>query len=248
MNLVDITLNEFLILVLVLLRMSGVVVFAPFFGGENLPQRARIGLVVFLSIIAYPMAMKTLHGMALPLSLIDLSFLAMREILVGAALGYGGSLVFTGAQLAGELIGQQVGFTLANVVDPMLEQEIGIISFLQFTLAIVVFISLNLHLVLVKILALSYDVVGLGGALLRWEFFNYLSDMFGRIWSAAIELAGPVLLVMLLVSVVVGFLTRTMPQLNIIVIGLPSRTLIGLLALCFVARPFILSMGRLCEQ
>jgi len=190
---------------------------------------------------------QTLAG-PLELSFVGLAALGAQELLLGLALGWAASLVFSGAQLAGELIGQQMGFALANVVDPLLEQEVGIISFFKFTLAVVIFITLKLHLLVLEILGMSYEVVGLGQSVLRIELLEQVVLMFGRIWDAALTLGGPMLLVMLLLSVVIGFLTRTMPQLNIIVIGLPSRTMIGLLALAFAVRPFMLSFQVLCER
>lgn len=247
MSLLDVTLNQFLVFTLILLRMGGVVVFAPFFGGDTFLRRARIGLVVFLSFCVYGRAEATLGGMDLPTSLIDLGLLAIREVLVGLAVGYAGSLVFTGAQLAGEVVGQQIGFTLANVVDPVLDQEVGIISFFQFTLGMATFLVLDLHLVFLHVLALSYEAVGLGALHLRLEFLGQLGDMFGAIWSTALILGGPVLLIMLLVGVVVGFLVRTMPQFNIIVVGLPSRVIVGVLTLGFAVDPFVRTIATLCR-
>jgi flagellar biosynthetic protein FliR len=253
-NPVDLSLNEFLIWALVLLRVGGVIVFAPFFGGDNLPRRARIGLAAFLALVTWHRAADTLGGMPLPLDVVDLALLAGREILVGAAFGYAGSLVFAAAQLAGELVGQQIGFTLANVVDPALDQEVGLVSYFKFSLAVLLFLAFDLHLYFLRALAMSYQtddgtvIIGLGRSFLSEQAVVHLGDLMGRVWTGAVQLAGPILLVMLLVSVVVGFLTRTMPQLNIIVIGLPSRTFIGLLALVFGIRPFVLSMRALMEQ
>ncbi len=247
MDLLDLTLQEFLIFVLCLLRMAGIVVFAPFFGGEDFPRRARIGLAALLALVVYPHAAATVQG-PLQLDWWTLVVLTAREVFVGVVIGYAASLVFAGAQLAGELIGQQLGFALANVLDPFLEQEVGLISFFKFSFAIVIFLSLDLHLVLLHVLAGSYLAVGLGASVLRPELLEGVWSMFAGIWEAAVRLGGPVLLIMLLVSVVVGVLTRTMPQLNIIVIGLPLRTFVGLLALSMVARPFAEGVATLCRQ
>jgi flagellar biosynthesis protein FliR len=251
LSLLDLTLNEFLIYVLVLIRMAGLVVFAPFFGGENLPQRARIGLIALLAFLVFPAAAKTFSEA--PLSLVDLGVLGLREALVGIALGFGASLVFAGAQLAGQLVGQQLGFALANVVDPMTDQQVGLISFFNFMLALVVFLGLNLHLLLLRVLAMSYDLVGLGEAVLNPDFMDDgygggLLVMFGHIWENTVQIGGPVLAIMLMVSTVVGFLVRTMPQMNIMVVGLPSRSILGLLALSLVIRPFVETVGVLSEE
>jgi flagellar biosynthesis protein FliR len=247
MNILNLTLQDYLIFFFCLLRMSGLIVFAPFFGGQDFPVRARIGFAVFVSFLAFPYAAQT---MSAPLALSGplLVALTAQEVFVGLVIGFAASLVFLGAQMAGELIGQQLGFSLANIFDPQLEEEVGIISFFQFSLAIVIFFMLNLHLVLLEILVNSYRVVGLGGAVLRGDLIQQIGDMFGRIWTTAIELSGPVLLVMLLVSVVVGMLARTMPQLNILSVGLPAQVFVGLLALYFGAKPFILTMGWLCRR
>ncbi|MFH0911905.1 MAG: flagellar biosynthetic protein FliR [Planctomycetota bacterium] len=247
MNIVDLTLQDYVVFILCLLRMGGIVVFAPFFGGEDFPRLVRIGFAVFLSILAFPYASATLDA-SLPLSTGVLLGLAAREIFVGLVFGFATSLVFAGIQLGGELVGQQIGFSLANIIDPMLEEEVGMISFFKFMLAVVVFLSLNLHLVILQFLVGSYAVVGLGGAVLRVEMLEHVLGMFGQIWTAAVQVGGPVILVILLVSVVEGMLSRTMPQLNIVVIGLPLRTLVGLLALSLAARPIVRSMAWLCRQ
>jgi flagellar biosynthetic protein FliR len=247
-TLVELTLNEYLIFALVLLRMSGLVVFAPFFGGENFPQRARIGLAVFLSVLVFPSAGETLHGMGLPLNLVELGVLGIREIFVGVVIGYGAGLLFTGTQLAGELIGQQIGFALANVVDPITEQEVGLISFFKFSLTLILFLGLNLHLFMVQVLSYSYEAVGLGQSILRSELALALIELFGRIYQVGVISGGPVLLVMLMVSVTIGFLVRTMPQLNIMVVGLPLRTMVGLLTLMVAIRPFCHTVTYLADR
>lgn len=238
MTLVDLTLNEFLIFILVLLRMGGLVVFAPFFGGENFPQRARIGLAVFISFLVFPGASATLNGMGLPLDLMELAMLGIREIFVGLLIGYASGLVFGGVQLAGELIGQQVGFALSSVVDPVTEEEVGLITFFQFIMALVIFLGLGLHLFMIEVLAYSYQAVGLGQSVLREELAMEVVELFGKLYDVSIITGGGVLLVMLMVSVTTGFLVRTMPQLNIMVVGLPIQTLVGLLTLIVAIHPF----------
>ena len=248
LSLVELTLNEYLVFALVLLRMSGLVVFAPFFGGENFPQRARIGLAVFLSLLVFPSAMETLHGMGLPLNLVELAVLGIREIFVGIVIGYASGLFFTGVQLAGELIGQQIGFALANVVDPITEQQVGLISFFKFSLTLILFLGLNLHLFMMEVLAYSYRMVGLGQSVMHIELVDGVSELFGRIYAIGMITGGPILLVMLMISVTIGFLVRTMPQLNIMVVGLPLRTMVGLLTLMVAIRPFAHTVTFVSER
>jgi flagellar biosynthesis protein FliR len=229
-------LAAYLLFGLVLIRCSGVAVFAPFFGGQQFPLRARIGLVFFFALLMYPTATA---DPVLPsqLNMPDLALLALQEISVGLVLGFISSMVFMGVQLGGQLVGQQIGFALANIVDPMIDRSVSIIGFLNMNLAVVIFLAANLHLLIIAALWKSYDYVQMGALV----FPDALSPMSAAVyWEGkrmlvvALQLAMPILLVMLLNSVVVGFLTRTMPQMNIMVLGLPLRVALGLTTLMFM--------------
>lgn len=246
-SIIDVTLDQYLIFGMTLVRMSGLVVFAPFFGGEDIPKRARIGLAVMLSFIVFPIAAATVPE-DMPLAWFDLAALAVRELFVGLVLGFVAGFVFAGCQLAGELAGQQIGFALANVVDPVQDQEVGIISFFKFLVALAIFLSVDLHLAVIRILVLSYEAVGVGRAVLRVETLEQVSRMFGEIWETGLRTGGPLLLVMFMVSVVVGFVSRTMPQFNIIAFGLPARSTVGMLALFIAMRPFCQAALYLCIE
>ncbi len=241
---VDSVLCAYLLFGLTLIRCSGLIVFAPFFGANNFPSKARILFALFLTIAMYPVAKSTVV-MPPVLGTAELGLMALQELSLGLVIGFLASLVFMGAQLAGELVGTQVGFSMANIVDPLLDTEVSLIGFMQMNLALVVFLTLKLHLVVISILYASYEYVGIGTLVL--DIFIDVTKNAGiyeatHMMEVGVRLAMPVMLVMLLNSVVEGFITRTMPQMNIMVLGMPLRVVIGLGVLMFVMPSLIMAM------
>lgn len=229
---VDSMLMEYIVFGLILIRISGLVVFAPFFGAQQFPVLVRVGLAAFLSLLMFSPATE---GLRLPsvLNVGTLFLLVLQEVSLGIVIGFLASLVFMGAQLAGQLVGTQVGFAMANVVDPLSDSEVSILGFLNFNLAILVFLFLNLHLLFIWVLWGSYRAVGIGQLAFpafRGSAGEEMMRQADHMMLVALQLAMPVLVVMLLNSVVEGFVTRTMPQMNIMVLGLPLRVTLGVTA------------------
>lgn len=241
---IDSVLMGFFLFVLVLIRCSGIVVFAPFFGSEHLPMTVRIGIAAILALLLYPLAETTAlvpsAASEVRLGIPELFFLASQEILIGLVLGFLASFVFLGAQLAGQLVGMQVGYAMANILDPILGTEISILGFFKMNLALLLFLVLNLHLGMIWVLAQSFRLIGIGSltfpALIQTAQLAGM-DQTNAMFIVGIQLAVPVLLIMLLTSVVEGFITRTIPQMNIMVLGLPLRLCLGMIAIFFAMVP-----------
>lgn len=230
---------------LVLIRCSGIAVFAPFFGSEFFPVRVRIGMAVFFAILMMPAATAT---MSIPatIHMPELTLLAAQELTMGLVIGFFSSLVFMGTQLAGQLVGQQIGFAMANILDPISGQDISLIGFLNMNLAVLIFLVAKLHLLIVVILWQSYKWVGIGTLALK-PFMEVMGDAslmeVHQLYIVGLQLSMPVLLVMLLNSVVEGFVTRTMPQMNIMVLGLPLRVVMGITAVMFIMPSFCAALS-----
>ena len=226
-----------LIFTLVLIRCGCLVMFAPFFGSESFPMQFRIGLAAGLSLLLLQSAAGTAE---IPerLEMLDIALLAGQEFSLGMSIAFLATLVFTGVQLAGEIAGQQIGFSMANVVDPVSNVEVPLLGFINMNIAITMFITAKLHLVLVYIMAQSYKYVGIGFLMPEVNSRNpvltmSLSQAHGII-MLGIRLAMPVMMIMLMNSIVEGFVAKTMPQMNIMVLGMPLRVVLGVSSLVFI--------------
>ena len=226
----------FLLFALVMVRCGCIVLFAPFFASEMFPGRLRILFIGAFSLLMISPAARTAE-IPRVLDMLQLGLLAGQEFVVGMAIGFLASLVFTGAQLAGEIAGQQIGFSMANVVDPLTSVEVPLLGFINMNLAMVLFLGANLHLVIIYIVSQSYEFVGVGALIPDVAMDPVLRmsmDQARGILLLGLELAIPIMMIMLLNSVVEGFITKTMPQMNIMVLGMPLRTVLGVTALLFV--------------
>lgn len=239
---VDAMLMSWLIYVLALIRASGMVIFAPFFGAQQLPTLVRVGIAAFFALLVVQSAADTF--VVPPVMNVEhLVLLAAQEMAMGLVMSFFSGLVFMGAQVAGQLVGQQIGFAMANILDPVLGQQISLIGFFNQNLALMIFLVLKLHLLLILVLKMSFAAVPIGG-LVFGHFADTLVQAGGHgaqmMFLVGLQLSMPVLLVGLMESTVEGFVTRTMPQMNIMVLGLPLRVTLGLTML-LLTLPFMVA-------
>lgn len=221
--------DMFLLFVLVLLRIAGFMAFALFFGSLNVPTLFKAALSVAVTLLVFPSVLR--RGAALPQGGGELVTFAALETLVGVVLGFVSSMVLIGIQLGAHVIGNKMGFSMANVIDPFTEAEVMLIEEFEFFLAVFVFLLVGGHQLLVSALVRSFDVVPVGGARLPDALWLELSRQFGGIFSLAIQTAAPVAGSMFLVTLGLGFLSRVVPQMNVMMLAFPVQIGAGVILL-----------------
>lgn len=203
--------------------------FAPFFGNVSVPNTVKAALTLFLTILLLPVY---LSGPA-PAALISGGLghwiaLALGEVAVGMMTGFATQFVFDGMLLAGQIVGFQFGFSLANIIDPTSQVEITVLSTLHELVALLIFMEIGAHRWLLRVAALSFRMVPLGtlasGAVPAQEFLR----ISGAMWLIGTEIAFPVLLATMLVDLTVGFLAKAAPQFPAMFFGISAKVLVGL--------------------
>ncbi len=230
-------LSAFLTYVLVLIRCGCLVMFAPFLSSEVFSTHVRLAFVMVFPLLLLPAASRTAM-VPEHLEMIDLAMLAGQEFTLGLAIAFLATLVFVGVQIAGQLAGQQIGFSMASVMDPQSGMDMPILSFLNMNLTLMMFIVSKLHLMVVYIMFKSYDYVAIGTLMPDVNFNNPVVetglDQLTLMMNLGVRMSMPIMMIMMMNSVVEGFITKTMPQMNIQVLGMPLRIVVGLCALIFV--------------
>ena len=220
---------------LVLFRLSGIFLFAPLFGSSAVPVRIRVMLAVGLSLCVYP-ALVQPGAAALPLiapllegglGLWSVVGVTATELMVGLVIGFGASLPLTGMQLAGHIIDQQIGLGLAGVFNPDLNEQGSVVGEFLFMMALTVFLVLGGHRILLSTLVGSFSLVPLGGFVPGSDVLQLIMGLMTVMFDLALRVAGPLLCLIFLQTVALGFIARTVPQLNILSIGFPLRILVG---------------------
>lgn len=217
-------------MLLVFCRITSFFVVAPVFTARNVPASFKLGLSFFLTLLAIsavgenPMAMDGMYILTI-----------IREILIGLLLGLIAYFFFVVAQMAGAFIDLQIGFAIANVIDPMTGMQSPMIGNFKYFLSILLFLSMNGHHLLIKAIVDSYQWVPLSNDLFaqiyEGEISGFVVQSFITAFALAFQMAAPIVASLFLVDVGLGILARTAPQFNIFVVGIPVKILIGLIML-----------------
>jgi len=235
MALFELYLRQVAVFVLVLTRVSGLVMTAPVFGSRNVPLRVRALLAIALALLITP-----LQGGGLsvaPGNLLELLLLVGREALLGLALGLSVLILFTSLQLTGQLMGQISGMSLADVFDPSYETDVSIFSQLLDLVAVAVFLAIGGHRQVLAALLDTFQNLPVGSCNLPSSVVPALVELLGESFEIGLRAAAPVMLALLLSVLILGLISRTLPQLNVIAVGFSLNGLIMLaaLALCLGA-------------
>jgi flagellar biosynthetic protein FliR len=214
---------------LVLARIAGLVLAAPVFGHLLVPVRVRAGLAVVLAVALAPAVAPA--AVAPPATLWALGGALVRESALGVVLGLVTQLVFAGVQLGGQIAGMQMGFGMANLIDPQSHAEETIVAHWQQLLALLVFLVLDVHHLLIRAVLASFATAPVGGPGPTAAGLQAVVGLAAGLFVDGVRIAAPVLIALLLTNGALGVLARTIPQLNVFVVGFPVNVGVGLVVL-----------------
>lgn len=210
---------------LLLARITGIS-FIPVFNTKSIPVQWRVFFLMVLTFFAWllGLAESTDNNWELSVYFIIL----LTELLTGIALALIVQFFFAAIQLAGQIIDTQLGFGIMNVVDPLSGTQAPMIGNFKYVLAILVFLQLNGHHYFIKALFESYEYIPIGECIfLSPEFIQNYIKYFGNIFIIGCKLSMPIIGTLLITDFVLGIMARTVPQMNIFMVGMPAKILIG---------------------
>jgi flagellar biosynthesis protein FliR len=211
---------------LVLIRCTGVLLTAPIIGHRALPAMVKVGLVILLSITVT--ATLPASSVEVATSLSTLILLVVRELIVGAIIGLFFSFIFYGIQLAGTAVGYQIGFAIANILDPNTSEQTPIIGQFWSLLGMLILLSINGHHLIISAFVDSYQSVGPGMVILDGSIGEAIMKYSQDVFVIALKLAAPIVVALLLTDVALGIISRAIPTLNVFFIGAPLKIAVGL--------------------
>ncbi|MCB9542186.1 MAG: flagellar biosynthetic protein FliR [Myxococcales bacterium] len=217
-------------LALVLTRITALIATTPLFASPLIPPLAKAGLIAVLT--AFVLISTDPPAPAIGLDVISLTGAIIREAIVGAIMGLSVTVAFGALHFCGQLIGIQMGFAIANVVDPVNFEQVGVVAQLLNLLGLLLFLAFDGHLLILRALFDSYQHVPIGTA--RADIPAVVDTLIAQgalLFSLGLRLALPVVAVVLLVNVGLAAIARTVPQVNIFVIGFLLTIGIGLVVL-----------------
>ena len=242
--------GEVVTFALVFSRVAGIFAAMPVFGGKRLPLNFKVIVVLMITLACFPALGIT--PVAVPSDVFTLGLSLFREMAVGLLLAFITQILFAAVEFSGQIIGMQMGLTIAQIIDPTMGNQQQIMSVLQTLLATLLFFSLNVHHIFIRSIVDSFSVIPIGGLRLNGEVVTYLTRLTTDVFVIGVRLAAPVMVSLLLSSVALGVMARAFPQMNIFMISMPLHIGVGFIVLGMTLTIFFhvleVSFGNIKEQ
>ena len=224
--LLAITLPRMVVFVLALARVGGLFMVAPILGSRTAPVRVRAAVAFFLAT-----------AIAVDAGPIRLFAALSLEVAIGFTVGTVAQFVFGGVQMAGQLAGIQMGVGLSNLIDPQTQEHVTALAQWQNLLALLVFLAVDGHHLLIRAIAESFTLVPIGGGFPTTDGLGRVLVLAGSIFVIALRVAAPIIVMLLLINGAMAVLAKLIPQLNVFVVSFPLHVGVGLLMLA-ASQPF----------
>lgn len=244
------TLADIFVFALILCRIAGLFAALPVFGGRRLPNRIKIVAVVAITLVCLPIL--RVAPPPIPGDSFGVALLMLREFLIGLTLAFITQIIFAAVEFSGQIVGMQMGFSIASIIDPAMGNQVQIMSVMQSLLATLLFLSLNIHHVFIRAIVDSFSIIPLGGWQMSEALIRFLTKLTADVFVLGIRLAAPVMVTLLLTSVVLGIMARAFPQMNVFMVSFPLNIGLGFMVLGMTLLLFFhvleLSFGTLKNQ
>src|SRR5579872_5115450 len=193
-------------------RIGGLMLFAPFLSSGSIPVQVKAGLTVALTALLYPVY----GAVQLETSALAWVQILSGEVVVGLMLGLTLQFILEAAQMAGQILGVQAGFSLVSILDPQTQADTPVISTFLQLITLVIFLQLNVHHWLLRGLAASFAYLPPGSVALSLGVSASLLRAAGAIWLVGLQIAAPVVVATMVIDVTLGFLAKSSPQIPIL--------------------------------
>jgi flagellar biosynthesis protein FliR len=236
---------EFPAFLLVFVRVASFFVTMPIFSYRTIPTTHRIGLSVFLAWIMY-------YTIDAPVFEIDAHYfmLIIKEALVGLLIGFTAFMILSAVQIAGGFMDFQIGFTIANVIDPQTGTQSPLIGQYLYMVSLLFLLGTDGHHLLLDGIFYSYRFIPIDQAWIHFgneNMLEFLIKAFNQAFIIAFQMSMPVVGILFLVDVALGIVARTVPQINIFVVGLPVKIVVGLIVLIIVMGMMMVALQQLFD-
>ena len=222
---------------LILFRIIGVFLIAPIYGSQAVPKRLKIALAILIIIVLYPEI--PVSQIEWPQPLLQMFIYFVMEFVVGLIIGFIFSLAFTAIQLAGQFIDRRMGYALANVMNPSEGFQVPLVGQFKNIVATLVFLAVNGHHYILKLLDESFITVPINQLSFSTELAQSLIKIIGDLFPVAFKIALPIVSILFIIDLAFGLVARVVPQMNVFIMGMPTKSLVGLLMLSFILSNYV---------
>ncbi len=235
MDFFDILLGNLETNLLVFARIIGIFAFNPLLSRRNIPAMVKAGTAVFISVIAVmavnpePVVTGEITGVYL--------LIAVKELLFGLTLGFISNLFFMSIEVSGELMEMQAGLGMAKVFDPITQTQTSLMGTIILFVTYLYFFTVNAHLSYIKLFALSFEILPLADWSFNKDLGWIIAEYFSVVLALVIKISLPIVISELVIQFCIGILMKSVPQIQIMVINIQFKVVLGLIILFIIAQP-----------
>jgi flagellar biosynthetic protein FliR len=208
-------------------RLTGLMLFAPWFGNSVIPARVKAGLVLALTLLLFPSVGRGIGAYTAG----EWPMLVITEFLIGVGMGIATNIVFEASQLAGEVLGMQMGYSLVNILDPLSQVETKVIPLFYQCMILLLFLRMDVHYWLLKAIGNSFLYLPPGAMHLSARFSWTIVTTAGTLFGLGVQISAPVLSATLVSDILLGLLGKASPQMPLILLGPAIKSILGILIL-----------------
>lgn len=212
--------------ILILIRVTTFIVICPGFSYKGLSNIFKVALSMILSLLIH----SVIPNVEITNNMFHLLFAAIEEAFLGLAMGYLTKLVFAAIEIAGQLVDFQVGFSMASVYDPAMGIQASNYGRVYYWLSIALFFILDMHHRVIASTINSFVIIPIGELNITGAGVEGIIRLFSMSFEMAINLAAPLIIVVLVTDVVLGIISKTVPQINVLMLGMPLKSGISFFA------------------
>lgn len=219
---------------LILMRMAGCILFNPIFGRTNIPIMVKSGFIMVLTLVVYGVSTPVMVDTG---NVIGYAALLLKEFAVGMVLGTVFNFMISAIFFAGAVIDYQMGLSMSTIFDAQSNSSVTLSANLLHYLFVLCFLTTDAHLIVLRIFMTSAQIVPYGSISLGPEVATTALSFFADFIALMLRLAMPMLAVQIFVETGVGILMKTIPQINIFVVNIQAKILVGLIILILLFIP-----------
>lgn len=226
--------GRWMLLILIIMRMTGMIVFNPIIGRKNVSAIVRSGMIMVFSAVLFTASAETASQ---PGSTIEFGILLLKELMVGYVLGFAVNLFLYVIIFAGEFMDMQMGLSMAKVYDASSNTSLSITATFYNIMFMLLFFAAQGHITLIKIMLSAAELVPYGQVVIHPGLPSAIIEIFVQCSLFALNFAFPLFAMEMIAEMAVGVLMKTIPQINVFVVNIQTKVLIGFIMLVVMYSP-----------
>jgi flagellar biosynthetic protein FliR len=242
------TTEHILVFTIVFLRISAMLVMIPVMGERSVPLRVKAGLAMLIALLVYPAIRLNMPQLRADAEIIAVALAMTGEVMIGLIIGFAARMIFAGIRFAGDMIGIQMGLSIVNVIDPVSSAQVSIMAEFQYLFAVLVYLAVDGHHMFISAICDSYRFVTPFAYHFSPSLMQSILLFSKEIFVTAVKISAPVMAVLLFSNVALGVVARTVPQINVFIVGMPLQVATGLIIIGLTIPLFVSVVQRALDS